>query len=85
MRSFLAVAAALILMPASALAQAQPATAPAAKKDDPNKPVCRVMDTTGSRLGKRRECHTPAEWASIAAASRQDVERQQTSRWGDGQ
>lgn len=85
MRSLIPVAAVVMLMPAGVLAQAQPTAVPAAKKDDPNKPVCRTMDTTGSRLGKRRECHTPAEWASIAAASRQEVEHQQTNRWGSGQ
>ena len=85
MRSLLAIAAALVLTPASVLAQAQPAAVPAVEKDDPNKPVCHTMDITGSRLGKRRECRTPAEWAAISAASRQDVERQQTNRGGSGQ
>lgn len=73
---------AVLLIPAAAVAQGS-SPAMAVKKDgkDPNKVVCRTMDTTGSRLQKKRECHTNAQWAEETALQRQAVERQQANRW----
>lgn len=59
---------------------AMSATKPAPKVN-PNKSICRTFDTTGSRLGKRRECRTAGEWAEQSALDRREVERQQASRW----
>ena len=38
-----------------------PAPTPVAEK-----PICRAIGTTGSRLPKRKICHSRAEWAEIA-------------------
>ena len=43
--------------------------------------VCRSVESTGSRLGKKKECHTAAEWAEAQAISRRDVEKFQANRW----
>jgi hypothetical protein len=55
---------------APALAQ-QAAPAPAATPSTeakPDKKVCRMIDTTGSIMGKR-ECHTKDEWRQISDAN----------------
>ncbi|WP_294269529.1 hypothetical protein [Sphingomonas yabuuchiae] len=49
--------------------QAEPAPAPAKEKK-----ICRVQETTGSRLGGKRICKTQAEWDEMAANARNDVE-----------
>lgn len=83
---------ALLTTSATALAQATPAAGspppaavPAAGKDanatDPNKLVCRTVEITGSRLGKKRICHTAEEWAEQRALDRQQIERQQANRY----
>ena len=61
---------------------AAPATeAPVAKKKtvnpdfDDNAVVCRREDTTGTRLGATKVCHTRAEWNAISAAARETVDR----------
>ena len=41
--------------------------------------VCRREDTTGSRLGATKVCHTRAEWAAMAAEAREQVNRIQTT------
>ncbi|MFV0922780.1 hypothetical protein ACR720_04745 [Sphingomonas parapaucimobilis] len=51
--------------------QAEPAPAPAPVKE---KKICRVQETTGSRLSSKRICKTQAEWDEIAANARNDVE-----------
>ena len=38
------------------------------------KKICRVQETTGSRLSSKRICKTQAEWDEIAANARNDVE-----------
>ncbi len=41
--------------------QAEPAPAPVKEKK-----ICRVQETTGSRLSSRRICKTQAEWDAVA-------------------
>lgn len=75
-------------LPSVALAQA-PASAPAVQtaavagkaEADKQKVVCRTIDATGSRLQKRRECHTLAEWTEIRMLDRQALERTQSNRY----
>lgn len=77
-----ALLAAFLAAPVAAFAQTAPAAATDGKdKKDPNRMVCRTMDTTGSRLGKKKECRTAAEWAEMQAQERRDVERMQANRW----
>jgi hypothetical protein len=40
--------------------------------------VCKRQETTGSRLGGAKICHTRQEWADIAAAARTSVDRMQS-------
>jgi hypothetical protein len=40
-------------------AEAVTNTEPSAK---PSKPICRPVETTATRLGKRKVCKTPEEW-----------------------
>ncbi|MFN3676623.1 MAG: hypothetical protein ACK4TC_11635 [Sphingomonas pseudosanguinis] len=49
--------------------QAEPAPTPVKEKK-----ICRVQETTGSRLAAKRICKTQAEWDEIAANARNDVE-----------
>jgi len=49
--------------------QAEPVPAPVKEKK-----ICRVQETTGSRLSSRRICKTQAEWDAVAADARNDVE-----------
>ena len=61
-----AVLFACVAFAAPALAQqATPTPAPDAK---PEKKICRMVDTTGSIMGKR-ECHTKEEWRAISDAN----------------
>lgn len=62
-----AVLFACVAFAAPALAQ-QAAPTPAATDAKPEKKVCRMVDTTGSIMGKR-ECHTKDEWRQISAAN----------------
>jgi hypothetical protein len=62
------------------------ATATAASTQDPDKPICKKVMTTGSRL-PTTECHTPQEWGIINKegedALQQDTTRQMPSRGGN--
>ena len=49
--------------------QTEPTPPPAKEKK-----ICRVQETTGSRLGGKRICKTQAEWDEMAANARNDVE-----------
>lgn len=74
------IVALALLLPSSTLAQtAKPAEQPAAEKQ-----ICRLMDQTGSIM-RKRECHTKAEWAEIAArstAAREKLDRDYGGRTG---
>jgi len=74
--------AALIATPAAAGMQSggQATAAQAKDKDDPNRMICRAIESTGSRLRKERQCMTAAEWAVHNAESRRDIERGQSNR-----
>lgn len=59
-----------------------PAAAPHKAADarlDDNAVVCKRQDETGTRLGAHKDCHTRAEWASMAGQARTGVERIQTT------
>jgi predicted secreted protein len=82
------MAAALLAgMNGTAIAQAAPAAqAPAqASTPDPNEVICERQEVLGSRLAKRKVCHTRAEWADLKLQDRQDLERAQTRRGMKGE
>jgi hypothetical protein len=61
-------------------AMAPDSTAKSAKKSldprlDDQAIVCKREETTGSRLGATKECHTRAEWAGRAASAREQMDR----------
>lgn len=58
-----------LLLLALAGQQAEPAPAPVKEKK-----ICRVQETTGSRLSSKRICKTQAEWDEIAANAHNDVQ-----------
>ncbi len=77
----LALVASLLATPV--VAQTQPTNAvPATEKGskDPNRMVCRTVETTGSRLGSKKICRTAAEWVEVQAIERRDIERMQAGR-----
>lgn len=87
--------AALIVIPSMVAAkspmQSAPVAAPAPPpvagplkarvKGDPNRMVCRELDTTGSRVNRKRDCRTAQAWAEQNAVDRQALEQQQANRW----
>lgn len=78
-----ALALATTVVPAVAGASASDgAEATKAKSaSDPNRVICRRVETIGSRLGSKRICQTAAQWAAQEAENRQDIERRQTTNW----
>jgi hypothetical protein len=60
---------AVLAFAAPAIAQETPTEAPQDKK------ICRAVQSTGSILGAKRECHTKAEWTKIRAANQENVDR----------
>jgi len=56
-----------------------------AKKNDPNKVVCRTVEESGSRLKKTRACHTMAEWAEIRRQAKEQIDHIQNNRPASGQ
>jgi hypothetical protein len=77
------IAAALSLFAGAAvLAQPQAGGDPAlkARKDDPNRMICRTLEGSGSRLERQRACHTAAEWAELRRQTRQNIDHIQNSR-----
>lgn len=50
---------------------AQPSTAPA---KDPNERICRNIPQTSTRLGRKQECHTRAEWEAASQNTRNQME-----------
>ncbi|HEX6741052.1 MAG TPA: hypothetical protein VF079_04565 [Sphingomicrobium sp.] len=51
--------------PAAAQVSTVESANPAPKGKDPNRIVCEVFDTTGTRLGRRKVCKTAAEWTAL--------------------
>ena len=60
---------ALLAFAVPAIAQETPPEKPAEKK------ICRAVQTTGTILGGKRECHTKAEWDKIRAADQENAAR----------
>ncbi len=54
--------------------QAAPAPAAAPADAKPEKKICRLLDSTGSIMGKR-ECHTREEWRQISATNAERANR----------
>jgi hypothetical protein len=79
---------ALLVLASSAPAFAQVASIessnPARKSSDPNKMICEVAQTTGTRLGARKVCKTAAEWAQLKEETRQNVEKVQQQATSTG-
>jgi hypothetical protein len=61
-------------------ATAAPVTPVVKIKGDPNRIVCRDLDTTGSRVNRKRDCRTAQEWAEQNALDRQALEQRQANR-----
>lgn len=64
----------------TASSSSQPTTK--AEDNDPNKVICRRIESIGTRLSTKRVCRTKAEWDAEQAANRQTIERSQTERGG---
>jgi hypothetical protein len=62
---FVSLIPALILAATPALAQQTPAAMPAPDAKAAERKICRKVETTGTILGGKRECHTKAEWARM--------------------
>jgi len=75
------LAAACLVVTSPALSQT---TAPAPQNANPAKPklICEVQDETGSRLDRKRVCHTAEEWQRIKAESRDAIEKYQQQMTG---
>jgi hypothetical protein len=65
----IAVAVLITAAPAAAQERNKPK-----EKSDPNRIVCQKQEETGWRLGRRKVCHTVAEWAEIRRLARQAIE-----------
>jgi len=53
--------------------------APAPAEAKPEKKICRLLDSTGSIMGKR-ECHTREEWRQISATNAERANRALSDR-----
>jgi hypothetical protein len=62
------------------------AAAPTTKSDasDPNKVICRRIETIGSRLDSKRVCRTKGDWDAEQALNRQTLEQSQNMRGARG-
>ena len=77
----------LVALIAGAAALAEPSTsngdnALKARKDDPNRMVCRTEVEGATRLDRRRACHTVAEWAELRRQTRANIDHIQNTRPG---
>ena len=78
----------LVSLAAAALVVASPAfsqnAAPAPQNANPAKPklICEVQEETGSRVDRKRVCHTAEEWQRIKAESRDAIEKYQQQATG---
>jgi len=57
---------------------------PPGKGQDPNKIVCEVEETTGTRLGARKICKTVLEWQQMRREQRETVEKFQQQATSTG-
>jgi hypothetical protein len=51
---------------------------------DPNRVICQVEQTTGTRLGARKVCKTRLEWEQMRAEHREEFERFQRQATSTG-
>lgn len=80
----LILSAAALALSSGALAQsgeAESATSTKLGVKDPNRVICRTSDVLGSRLQRKRECHTAAQWKEVEMQNRQNIEHQQSNQW----
>ena len=89
MRIVLALTAAMLVMPASALAGTPaPGTTAPARINDGDKIICKSERMVGSNLSTRI-CHTKAEWDAAREADKRTLDRRNgeqvnPTRRGDG-
>jgi hypothetical protein len=80
----------LVSLAAAALVMASPAfsqnTAPAPQNASPAKPkpkiICETEEDIGSRLGRKRVCHTAEEWQRLRMETRDAIEKYQQQATG---
>jgi len=70
----LAAAALVLSTPAAAQITVMQSNNPAPIKGDPNRMVCEVDQTIGTRLGARKVCKTVAEWQQLKSEHRETVD-----------
>lgn len=46
-----------------------------ARRDDPNRLICRRIQETGSLMATRRQCYTKAEWDRIAESQQEGARK----------
>lgn len=68
------VAAAVVAAPATARSPAGQSSPAAKSTQADEKVVCRLINTTGSRLGGERVCKTRAQWNAESDRTREDFE-----------
>jgi hypothetical protein len=69
------MAAALIVSaPATGQVTSIASNNPSQKHGDPNRTVCEVEQTTGTRLGARNVCKTVLEWQQLRSEHRETVD-----------
>ena len=82
MTKLIPVAAACLIVASPALSQN--ATPAPPQNANPAKPklICETEEDIGSRLGRKRVCHTAAEWQQIKSESRDAIEKYQQQATG---
>lgn len=76
------VAASLVVAsPAFSQSASAPAKPQTAQSEKP-KLICETQNETGSRVDRKRVCHTAAEWQQIKAESRDAIEKYQQQATG---
>ena len=89
MKTLFSVALATAFLSGAATAQVTSIQSanPASKgsgKQDLNKVICEVNETTGTRLGARKVCKTVLEWQDLRAQTRTNVEKVQQQATSTG-
>jgi Spy/CpxP family protein refolding chaperone len=82
--STLILAASLVSSAAAAQVTSLATANPAPKSNDPNRIVCDVEQTTGTRLGARKVCKTAFEWAQMKRDQRETLEKVQQQATSTG-
>jgi hypothetical protein len=81
--AFLLAMAAVVATPAAAGAPASQDQAAAKPAKPEDKVVCRFVNSTGSRLGREKECKTRAQWDRESEETQDDIARQSARATGD--